>query len=114
MKKLIPIFFVMSILASCSAEKDMDKTRIYVVATVTTTDAQRYDQWFASEKPILKKFGATTVMDIRSSDQKERRIVIAFPSEKQLGKFVKSPEFQKILPLNKEIAKTDIFHGKLY
>ena len=88
--------------------------RHYVVVDVDVTDTKQYDKFISLEIPILKKYDAYMAMDIRSQDQMKRHLFVSFPSKEAVGRFVKSEEFQKILPLNKASAQSVIFHGELY
>ncbi len=86
--------------------------RHYVVVDASVSDPGKYDQFIALEQPILQNFGAHLEMDIRSDDQKQRHLIIVFPDEETVKKFVASPPFQEILPLSKTSAESKIFHGK--
>lgn len=86
--------------------------RHYIVVDARVSDPEKYDQFIALEQPILQSFGAHLEMDIRSNDHKQRHLVIVFPDEETVKKFVASLEFQKILPLGKASAESKIFHGK--
>lgn len=90
------------------------ESRHYVVVDVVVSDLEQYDRFLALEKPILKQFDAHVAMDIRGEDQKQRYIIVSFPSRDSVEAFVSSAEFQKILPLGKASATSRIFHGKDY
>lgn len=110
----ITIILIMSFLiASCSqsSTKQESHNRHIVVVDVEITDLKKYDKFIELEIPILEKHGAFIAMDIRSKDQKKRYIIVSFPSRESVTGFVKSEEFKKILPLNKESSKSTIFHG---
>ncbi|VAX19896.1 hypothetical protein MNBD_NITROSPINAE03-486 [hydrothermal vent metagenome] len=113
MKNLLISVIAIFLLGGCAHHKSthVPTDRLYVVVDVDITDVEKYDRFLALEAPILKKFDSYVAMDIRSEDQKKRYIIVSFPDSETLDKFVKSAEFQKILPLNKESAKSKIFHG---
>lgn len=92
------------LIVSCSqnSTKREPDNRHIVVVDVEITDLKKYDKFIELEIPILKKHGAFIAMDIRSEDQKKRYIIVSFPGRYSVNGFVKSEEFQKILPLNKE------------
>ncbi len=114
MKNLLISFIAIFSLGGCAHHKlvHAPADRLYVVVDVDITDLKKYDQFLALEAPILKKFDSYVAMDIRSEDQKKRYIIVSFPDSETLDNFVKSAEFQKILPLNKESATSKIFHGR--
>ena len=88
--------------------------RHYVVVDVDITDVKKYDEFLALGIQILKKYDAYVAMDTRSKDQKKRYIIMSFPNRESVDDFVKSEEFRSILPMNKESAKSKIFHGYLH
>jgi len=106
-------FIAVLLLSGCAHHKliHAPANRLYVVVDVDITDVEKYDKFLALEAPILKKYDSYVAMDIRSEDQKRRYIIVSFPDSETLDNFVKSEEFQKILPLNKESATSKIFHG---
>ena len=105
-------------LSSCAHYRAHDDEKKYashyVVVDATVSDLEKYDRFLALEKPIFDKFRAHVVMDIRSSDQTRRHIIVAFPSRVSVDEFVKSDEFQGIVHLSKESAESKIFHGGLF
>lgn len=115
MKHISVLLFVTFLLSSCvQFNKRGDQLRHYVVVDARIYNIEKYDKFIQLEIPILKKFDAYIAMDIRSPDQKRRYLVMSFPSRETVKRFVKSKDFQKILPLNKQSAKSTIFHGKLF
>jgi len=115
MKKSILLVVILFLSACANTAKYKNSTdRHYVVVDVEITDVDKYDKFLALEVPILKNYDAFVSMDLRSEDQKKRYIVISFPDKESVGAFVKSDEFQKILPMNKASSSSKIFHGKLH
>lgn len=114
--KNILFILVISTLVSCSQlqPKPSLSDRHYVVVDVNISDVAKYNKFIDLEKPILKKHGAFISMDIRNKDQDKRYITISFPDRETVNAFVKSKEFQAILPLNKTSSKSKIFHGSLF
>lgn len=116
MLKLLSTLIIVLLLNACAHNNPDYKSvdRHYVVVNADIADIKKYDEFIALEIPILKNHGAFIEMDIRNKDQSKRRIIVSFPSKESVDNFVKSEEFQKILPMNKESAKSSIFHGSLY
>jgi len=113
--KIFISLIALFLLSSCShiTKHHNSTSRHYVVVNVDVTDVEKYDKFIALEIPILKNHEAFIAMDIHSEDHKKRYIIVSFPDKETVGKFVKSDEFKKILPLNKESSTSTIFHGKL-
>ena len=115
MNKIL-FLFVISTLFGCAHNQptQSEYDRHYVVVDVNINDQGKYNKFIELEAPVLKKYGAFMGMDIRSQDQKRRYLIISFPNREANENFVKSKEFQDILPLGIESAKSTIFHGYLH
>ncbi len=113
MNKILILLFTASLIGGCALNKSTyaPDDRYYIVVEAEVTDLIKYDRFLALESKILKKYDSYVAMDIRSEDQRKRYIIVSFPDRETADNFVKSAEFQKILPMNKESAKSKIFHG---
>jgi len=113
--RVITITLLLLTISGCSSKQGLlqqTPPRHYVVVDVTVSDLKKYDRFLALEKPILENYDAFIAMDIRSEDQRQRHIIVSFPSHNSVDAFVRSEQFQTILPLNKASATSKIFHGR--
>ncbi|MFK5894226.1 MAG: DUF1330 domain-containing protein [Pseudomonadota bacterium] len=115
---MLSLLLLASVLSACShsqpVRSEYENARHYVVVDVEVNELEKYEKFLALEAPILKKYGAYMEMDIRSKDQKKRYLIVSFPSFEADLEFVKSKEFQAILPLGITSAKSKIFHGYMH
>ena len=82
---------------------------VYMIIQSTIKNAERYNQYIAQVSPIVEKYGGRYHVrgeNIRplSSWKPERMVVIEFPSEESIHKWLTSPEYASIAPLREEGA----------
>ncbi len=84
---------------------------VYMIIESKIKDGEKYRQYIDQVFPIVKKYGGHYHVrgeNIRSfgSWKPERIIVIEFPSEGHIQKWLTSPEYGAVAPLREEGADT--------
>jgi uncharacterized protein (DUF1330 family) len=85
---------------------------VYMIIESRVKDEEKYKQYIEQVSPIVEKYGGHYHVrgeNIRSiGDWKpERIIVIEFPSEEHIQKWLTSPEYGPIAPIREEGAETN-------
>jgi uncharacterized protein (DUF1330 family) len=84
---------------------------VFMIIDSKIKDRKRYDQYIDRVSPIVAQYGGRYHVrgeNIRSLGawQPERIIVIEFPSEDHIRRWLASPEYAAIAPLREEGADT--------
>ena len=84
---------------------------VYMIIDSKIRDRDKYDQYIEQVSPIVEKYGGRYHVrgeNIKSfgSWKPERIIVIEFPSEANIRKWLTSPEYSAITPLREVGAET--------
>jgi len=84
---------------------------VYLIIDSTVKDRRKYDEYLERVLPIVERYGGR--YHVRGENiqplgtwQPERIIVIEFPSEDAIRRWLASPEYAEIVPLREEGADT--------
>jgi uncharacterized protein (DUF1330 family) len=84
---------------------------VYLIIDSTVKDRRKYDEYLERVLPIVKRYGGR--YHVRGENIRplgtwcpERIIVIEFPSEDAIRRWLASPEYAEIAPLRQEGADT--------
>ena len=85
---------------------------VYMIISSKILDNDRYRQYIDQVSPIVEKYGGCYHVrgeNIKSlgSWKPDRVIVIEFPSETDIKRWLASPEYQAIAPLREAGAETE-------
>jgi uncharacterized protein (DUF1330 family) len=86
---------------------------VYMLIDSKVKDRERYQQYIDQVFPIVTKYGGRYHVrgeNIRAFGawKPERIIVIEFPSEDHVRRWLTSPEYEAIVPLREEGAETQV------
>ena len=84
---------------------------VFMIIDSKIRDGEKYNQYIEQVSPIVEKYGGRYHVrgeNIRSLGtwKPERIIVIEFPSEDHIHKWLTSPEYCAVAPLREEGAET--------
>jgi uncharacterized protein (DUF1330 family) len=83
----------------------------YVVVDVEVTDPEAYREYTQQVPGTLERYGGRFLvrgpqLQTREGTPPKRLVVIEFPSAEQANAWYDSPEYQAILPIRKQHART--------
>jgi uncharacterized protein (DUF1330 family) len=87
----------------------------YVIAEITVTDPESYKQYAAAALPIIAKFGgrylvrAGQTVAVEGEPPAGRIVVIEFDSLAAARSFEESAEYQAVVPLRRQAARSRVF-----
>lgn len=85
---------------------------VYMVIESRIKDPEKYKQYISEVPAIVKKYGGSylvrggRITALTGDWKPERMILIEFPSEDNIKKWLSSPEYQAIKPLREAGADT--------
>ena len=87
--KLLVLLIAILLLRGCADNKSAFalNNRHYIAIDLVVTDLKKFDEFFALETQLLKKYNSNVAMDIRSKDQKKRNIILSFPDRETADNF---------------------------
>ncbi|WP_376093243.1 DUF1330 domain-containing protein [Roseomonas sp. CCTCC AB2023176] len=86
----------------------------YLIANVTVTDMDRYQQYRAGVGPVVERFGgrflvrAGTIHPVEDDLGFDRCVVLEFPSLDALRTFYDSPDYAPLLALRLESTRSRV------
>ena len=85
----------------------------YIIAHVTVTDREAYQEYIDRDTPILKSFGANFIIrggqaQVMEGEAEDRHVVIEFPSYEQALKAYNDPEYQEVANIRRATAKSTV------
>lgn len=89
--------------------------KAYAVAEINVTNQAAYKKYLAGVTPVVQQFGgrylvrAGKIVPIEGIAPTGRFIVIEFPSLKIAREFESSPQYQAIVPLRQQAARSRLF-----
>lgn len=93
----------------------------YIVAEITTHDAETYEEYVERSGPVLAKYGAELLVhaftdagevQVREGDREfERLVVVRFADLDRVTEFYDSEDYQAIVGLRHASAQSHVYHA---
>ena len=86
----------------------------YFVALITVKDPEQYGRYLEGFMPIFGRFGGEVLAADDAPEVLEgewpaaRTVIIRFPSEEELLRWYRSPEYQRLIELRRSAAEGSI------
>jgi uncharacterized protein (DUF1330 family) len=89
--------------------------KAYAIAEINVTDPVAYKKYLAAVTPVVQQFGgrylvrAGKIVPLEGDAPTGRFVVIEFPSLAIAQEFESSPQYQTIVPLRRQAARSRLF-----